>query len=145
MLSSFAHETGHIVVYITLLNKVPKIEISIFGIKMINDIKNEKHYAFYDELEEDNKKISNIIKFDKDFIEVTRKGAVNTKLNFKLNETNQSLYSTPFGDMLIEVFTKNISLNEKEADVNLLVDYEMFIDGDKVSDNKIEINIQHNN
>ena len=47
--------------------------------------------------------------------------------------------------MLIEVFTKNISLNEKESDVNLLVDYEMFIDGDKVSDNKIEINIQHNN
>ena len=43
MLSSFAHETGHIAVYIILLNKVPEIEISIFGIKMINDIKNEKH------------------------------------------------------------------------------------------------------
>lgn len=133
--------------------------IKISGLQVVDDsgesietisagkhyIKNEKHYAFYDELEDDNKKISNIIKFDKDFIEVTRKGAVNTKLNFTLNKTNQSLYSTPFGDMLIEVFTKNISLNEEEADVNLLVDYEMFIDGDKVSDNKIEINIQHNN
>ena len=60
-----------------------------------------------------------------------------------MKQTNR--YSTPFGDMLIEVFTKNNSLNEKESDVNLLVDYEMFIDGDKVSDNKIEINIQHNN
>ncbi len=46
MLSSFAHETGHIAVYIILLNKVPKIEISIFGIKMINDIKNEKYLKY---------------------------------------------------------------------------------------------------
>lgn len=46
LLSSFAHETGHIAVYIILLNKVPKIEISIFGIKMINDIKNEKHLKY---------------------------------------------------------------------------------------------------
>ena len=46
LLSSFAHETGHIAAYIILLNKVPKIEISIFGIKMINDIKNEKHLKY---------------------------------------------------------------------------------------------------
>lgn len=46
LLSSFAHETGHIAAYIILLNKMPKIEISIFGIKMANNIKNEKYLKY---------------------------------------------------------------------------------------------------
>lgn len=106
-------------------------------------IKNNKHFALYDEVAENDIKTNNIIKFNKDFMEVTRKGAVNTRLKFALNETNQSLYSTPMGDLLIEIWTKKIDLQERGNDVNLLVDYELFVDGDKVSDNNIEVEITH--
>ena len=39
ILSSFLHEAGHILRYIALTDKFPKIEFSVFGFKMKNDIK----------------------------------------------------------------------------------------------------------
>ena len=56
----------------------------------------------------------------------------------------QSLYSTPMGDLLIEILTNKITVSEQEpGNVTLKVDYEIYVDGRKISDNQIEINATH--
>lgn len=108
-------------------------------------IKKNKHYLLYDEIEDENQeKTSNIIRFNDDIVEIVRKGQTSGKLVFEENKRKQSLYSTPMGDLLIEILTENISVKEQETgDVSLKVDYQIHIDGNKVSDNQIEINATH--
>ncbi len=105
--------------------------------------KNEKHYLLYDDIEEESgMKTQNTIKFTDSLVELKRNGIVNGKLVFRKGENNQSLYSTPYGDMLLEVLTKDIALKKIAEQVNLKIDYELYANNTKVSDSRIEIDIQ---
>lgn len=105
-------------------------------------IKNSKHYLLYDEIDNENgSKIKNTIKFTEDGAEVMRKGIMNGKLVFSKGKNNQSIYSTPYGDLFIEVLTKDIRLKQQQDNVNLKIDYELYANNSKVSDSKIEIDI----
>ena len=106
--------------------------------------KKDKHYLLYEEFENDeNTKTSNMIKFNNDIVEITRKGQVDGKLIFQENQKKQSLYSTPMGDLLIEVLTKEIEVSDDDDDVNLKIKYQIHVDGNKVSDNEIDISAMH--
>lgn len=108
-------------------------------------IKNEKHYVLYDEIDDENGiKTKNTIKFDDKKMEVIRKGTINGRLVFEKEKTNQSLYSTPYGDLLIEIFTKDIDIRQEESKINVQVDYELYANNNKVSDSQIEIDINKN-
>ena len=107
-------------------------------------LKKDKHYLLYEEYENDeNTKTSNMIKFNNDIVEITRKGQVDGKLIFQENQKKQSLYSTPMGDLLIEVLTKEIEVIDDDDDVNLKIKYQIHVDGNKVSDNEIDISAMH--
>lgn len=107
-------------------------------------LKKDKHYLLYEEYENDeNTKTSNMIKFNNDIVEITRKGQVDGKLIFQENQKKQSLYSTPMGDLLIEVLTKEIDVSDDDDDVNLKIKYQIHVDGNKVSDNEIDISAMH--
>ena len=92
---------------------------------------------------DENTKTSNMIKFNNDIVEITRKGQVDGKLIFQENQKKQSLYSTPMGDLLIEVLTKEIEVSDDDDDVNLKIKYQIHVDGNKVSDNEIDISAMH--
>ena len=105
-------------------------------------IKNNKHYLLYDEIDEESgATTTNTIKFNEERAEVLRKGIINGKLVFEKGDNNQSIYSTPYGYLLVEVLTKNIALKEQAENVNLTIDYELYANNSKVSDSKIEIDI----
>ena len=107
-------------------------------------LKKDKHYLLYEEYENDeNTKTSNMIKFNNDIVEITRKGQVDGKQIFQENQKKQSLYSTPMGDLLIEVLTKEIEVSDDDDDVNLKIKYQIHVDGNKVSDNEIDISAMH--
>ena len=107
-------------------------------------LKKDKHYLLYEEYENDeNTKTSNMIKFNNDIVEITRKGQVDGKLIFQENQKKQSLYSTPMVDLLIEVLTKEIEVSDDDDDVNLKIKYQIHVDGNKVSDNEIDISAMH--
>ena len=106
-------------------------------------LKKGKHYILYEDMDDENDEITkNTIKFNSETVEVTRKGLVTGKLVFKKGKNNQSLYSTPFGDLLMEVYTKDILLEEKEDNIDLKIDYELYANNSKVSDSIININIR---
>lgn len=104
-----------------------------------------KHYLLYDEIEDESQeKTSNLIKFNDEIVEIVRKGFTDGRLVFEENAMKQSLYSTPMGDLLIEILTNKITVSEQEpGNVTLKVDYEIYVDGRKISDNQIEINATH--
>lgn len=107
-------------------------------------IKNNKHYLMYDEIDEDSRiKTKNTIKFNETSAEVMRKGMVNGKLVFSKGDNNQSLYSTPYGDLLVEIFTKDVKLNHQQDNISLKIDYELYANNSKVSDSEIEIDINN--
>ena len=131
--------------------------IKISGLQMVDDtgdnvesmsagkyyLKKDKHYVLYEDMDDENDEITkNTIKFNSETVEVTRKGLVTGKLVFKKGKNNQSLYSTPFGDLLMEVYTKDILLEEKEDNIDLKIDYELYANNSKVSDSIININIR---
>ena len=131
--------------------------IKISGLQMVDDtgdnvesmsagkyyLKKGKHYILYEDMDDENDEITkNTIKFNSETVEVTRKGLVTGKLVFKKGKNNQSLYSTPFGDLLMEVYTKDILLEEKEDNIDLKIDYELYANNSKVSDSIININIR---
>jgi uncharacterized beta-barrel protein YwiB (DUF1934 family) len=105
-------------------------------------MRNDKHYVIYDDIDEESGvKTKNTIKFNQTSAEVLRKGDISGKITFDKGKNNQSLYSTPFGDLFVEVLTKDIHLSEQEKKVNLKIDYELYANNNKVSDSKIEIDI----
>ena len=131
--------------------------IKISGLQMVDDtgdnvesmsagkyyLKKDKHYVLYEDMDDENDEITkNTIKFNSETVEVTRKGLVTGKLVFKKGKNNQSLYSTPFGDLLMEVYTKDKLLEEKEDNIDLKIDYELYANNSKVSDSIININIR---
>lgn len=108
-------------------------------------VKNDKHYLIYDEIDDENgMKTKNTVKFNEDIVEVMRKGTINGKLVFAKGKNNQSLYSTPFGDLLVEIFTKDISVIQSQDNVNVKIDYELYANNSKISDSKIEIDVKEN-
>ena len=101
-------------------------------------LKKDKHYLLYEEYENDeNTKTSNMIKFNNDIVEITRKGQVDGKLIFQENQKKQSLYSTPMGDLLIEVLTKEIEVSDDDDD-KFISAHSIFL-----SDNEIDISAMH--
>ena len=133
-----------------------KAIIRVSGLQMVEDtgenvemlasgkhyIKNSKHYLLYDDIDEENGvKTKNTIKFDEKCVEVLRKGTINGKMVFEKGKNKQSLYSTPYGDLLVEVLTRDIKLQQQEKSVNLKIDYELYAGNNKISDSKIEIDV----
>lgn len=130
--------------------------IKIIGLQVVGDeddeievltkgqhyFKNDQHYILYDEYEEETEeKIKNVIKFNANRAEVSREGFISAKLEFEKGKMNQTLYATPLGDILMEIKTKEIKLKEKDDNINLKIDYELYADSEKLSDTEIEIDI----
>ncbi|MCR5703511.1 MAG: DUF1934 domain-containing protein [Eubacterium sp.] len=105
-------------------------------------LKKDKHYLLYDDIEEESGQTTkNTIKFNSEKVEVLRNGMVNGKLIFQKGKNSQSLYGTPYGDILLEVMTKEIQVKEIPEHINLMIDYELYADNAKVSDSRIVIDI----
>ena len=111
------------------ISGLQKVEGTTDNIEMLaagkHYLRKNKHYILYDDFEEDSKeKTSNIIKFNNQMVEIIRKGAIEGRLILEDNATRQSLYSTPRGDMLVEIMTEEVIVNEQEdGNVDLKVNF----------------------
>lgn len=101
-----------------------------------------KHVIKYDEFDsESNFKTKNILKFNNNKAEIERNGEFAGTLTFEVGERNESLYSTPFGELFWEVVTEDINLNEKDDEISLKIRYELYAQNEKVSDHIIDLKV----
>ena len=106
-------------------------------------LRNGKHYVLYEEMAEGmdgSHDISkNTLKISKDTVEIMKKGGSNVHLIFQENQKNMTYYTTPFGQLLISIFTNHITIKEKEEVIEVKLRYDLEINQSYVSDCEITI------
>lgn len=104
--------------------------------------RNGKHYVIFRESVEglDNR-VKSKLKFDTDIVEVFRSGPMNSHMVFQENKKNLTGYNTPFGQILMGIYTRKIQITEQEDQITVDVDYSLDTNDELLSDCHMEITI----
>lgn len=102
------------------------------------------HYILFDEVKADfPDPIKNRIKFRDDYLEVTKKGAINVNMVFEEKKKNITNYSTPFGEIIVGVDTGKVKMTEEEKRILVQVDYRLDVNYMHLADCKISVDIRN--
>lgn len=103
--------------------------------------RNGKHYVLYEEVAEspdgDHDISKNTVKISKDQVEIMKKGGSNVHMVFQENQKNLTYYTTPFGQLMISIFTNHINIKEKDEVIEITLRYDLEINQSFVSDCQI--------
>lgn len=100
--------------------------------------RNDSHYVVYKEAAEGFSDLTNnIIKWNDRAVDLTKRGLVNAHLKFEKNKKSITDYRTPFGNILIGIDTKDITMKEDGNRIQLDVDYSLDINYEYLADCKI--------
>lgn len=106
-------------------------------------LENGEHFIEYDEFDsETDDKTSSSIRFSEGRAEVVRKGNMTGNLTFDVGEKNETTYSTPFGDLNMDIITNDIKIDEADKQINLKIVYELYAQNEKVSDHTVDVSIK---
>lgn len=101
-----------------------------------------KHYVLYEELLEDTADITKCtLEMSDHKIDIIKRGANNVHMVFEQGKKNTTLYGTPYGDLLVGVYTTMIQVTEEEERITADVEYSLDINYAHVSDCQIQIKI----
>lgn len=105
--------------------------------------RNGKHFIKYEEVVEGFTQTGhNLIKFNRDSLEVIRKGISETHMVFRKNEKNRTYYQTPFGNLLIGVTASEILIREEPDLIDVTVDYELEVNCERIADCTIHLSVR---
>lgn len=108
-----------------------------------------RHYILYEEMHEEGERENgiskNLLKISPDYIELTKKGYANVNMIFEKDKKTMTYYQTPFGNLLIGLYTTNISVVEEKEEMIATIDYSLDINYDYVSDCNIKIKVSNRN
>ena len=107
-------------------------------------LKNGKHYVIYDEVVEGMPgTIRNTIKITGDsMFEIRKSGIADTHMVFEKNRINMTNYSTPFGEMMVGIHTKDMRVNVEEESIDVSISYVLDVNSEPLSDCEIRVNIR---
>ena len=108
--------------------------------------KNGKHYVIYDEVVEGMLgSIRNTIRITDDSkLEMKKSGITNTNMVFEKEKMNVTQYDTPYGEMMVGVYTKDMKVDVTENDIDVSIAYALDVNSEKVADCNIVMNIKAN-
>lgn len=105
-------------------------------------LKNGKHYVVYEEAVEGfEENVRNTVKISENKMEIRKQGAAMAQMIFEKDKKNLTRYVTPLGEMLVEITTNQIDMEEEEDSLKVCVNYALDINYQHVSDCKILLNI----
>ena len=106
-------------------------------------LKNGKHYVLYEEQPEDEGPITkNVVKFYEGHFEMTKKGGNHAFLVFDQGQKTSMVYQTMVGPLHIDVLTKELSIVEKEEEIQVHVQYSLDINYNFVSQCDVYFRVQ---
>ncbi len=77
-----------------------------------------------------------------DKAELMRTGPVNNRITIEKSRRHSCFYSTPEGDFTIGIFAKSVNAKIKELNGEIYMHYTIDINGNLLSENKMEIKIK---
>lgn len=138
-----------------LMNK--DVLISINGLQVVEDTndtvevitvgeyynRNGKHFIMYDEMDDDSGAITkNLVKISGESIEIKRTGMITTTMLFETDKINKSYYSTPFGDLMVEIETNSIDVDESDTSLDIKIDYALSVNNQELNTCAISIKVK---
>ncbi|WP_029323934.1 DUF1934 domain-containing protein [Butyrivibrio sp. AE3004] len=73
------------------------------------------------------------------YLRMVQTGDINSDLLFRLGEAWDTDYQTPYGLMKMTAITRNLMVEISPKKITAHVQYELQMDGDKISDSKVRI------
>lgn len=105
-------------------------------------LKNNSHFIIYDEATEGTDQVTkNVIRIKDKTLEISKKGQVNVHMIFEENRKSLSNYATPFGDILIGLDTRKISVTSEVDKMHVEVDYMLEVNYEFLANCKISMDI----
>ena len=105
--------------------------------------RNNSHYVMYEEAFEGfHETAKNIIKFKENSLDLTKKGLVNVHMVFEENKKSITNYATPYGDIMIGIDARKISMREEPEQISVDVDYALEMNYEHMADCHISILLQ---
>ena len=106
-------------------------------------LKNGKHYVLYEEPSDDGgEPIRNRVKFHDGHFDIVKRGAVSSALSFIQNERTSSVYRTGAGDVMMEMETRDIIINEMEHRIHTKVVYALYINEQFISECEVDFKVK---
>ncbi|MBQ2250483.1 MAG: DUF1934 domain-containing protein, partial [Lachnospiraceae bacterium] len=81
----------------------------------------------------------NTVKISPEIVEVTKKGAVSSKMIYELGKQHMSDYMTPMGLIVLGITTKDLFVEANADKLRMELRYAMEMNGQFVSDSILEI------
>ena len=104
--------------------------------------RNNSRYVLFEEADEDSgQKTKGMLKFRENLLEVSKSGFINVHMIFEENKKSLTNYATPFGDILIGIDTRKITLLEEDKKILLDVEYALEANYEFLADCQIKIEI----
>ncbi|MGN0514565.1 MAG: DUF1934 domain-containing protein [Lachnospiraceae bacterium] len=117
-------------------------EIEVINVGKYNE-KNGKIYIRYDEQQEGVEGIvSNMIKIDGKQVEISKKGAVGVQMIFREGEQVNSCYETPYGMLMMGIYTNEVQCTVAETCIELKLSYSIEMNGEFLSDANVHIKVE---
>lgn len=109
--------------------------------------KNKKHFVQYDEILVESSSIEDSItkstvKISDKQVDVLKRGSSNVHMVFEIGKKNMTYYNTPFGTMLMGIYTNQIKTEELDDKIVTKIDYTLEVNYVHVSDCKIVITVK---
>ncbi len=104
--------------------------------------RNDSHYVFEEVMEGFRESTKNIIKFKDNSLDLTKKGLVNVHMIFEENKKNMTNYATPYGNILIGIDAKSVTMMEEEERIEVNVDYALEVNYEHFANCKIKMDIR---
>lgn len=102
-----------------------------------------KHFLVYDEpIGDENENSKCVIKISGRAVEVSRRGAINVHMLFEKDVSNMTYYTTPVGDVLVEITTHEIVWEEKENSMYLKLTYALEMNYQHISECELTIRVE---
>ncbi len=108
--------------------------------------KNNSDYILYKETEVSGMEgTTTTIKIDGDQVSIMRLGTTNSHMVFKKGQKKYDHYTTPYGEFVVSILTKNVDIKYDQENQPALVhlDYYINIQGVQGSQNTLEIEVKH--
>lgn len=104
--------------------------------------KENKHYVIYQENVDDTGGICRSrIKFTEERVEMLKKGIVDTNMIFEENQIHTMQYQTPFGNLLFDINTDKIRVEEQDDRIVIHIQYGLENGNKLISRCKVKIEI----
>lgn len=101
-----------------------------------------RHYLRYTEVSPETGHASKtLVKCEDGFLEVTRKGAVDTRMRFEVGKEYTAHYNTPAGDLEIDARAHAVDVTEDTGRIVMCADYSLYSMGECLQHSRVEITV----